>query len=188
MFADPSRGFAPTPSDQHTSVGTICCHEKCPLEFTKNMSTKIHPKRGNRQKCPREFTLRKCPLEFAHFEKKVSFQDQLLRFQVEAHGKFTRKWQKEKITKRVWFYQGWALQMGAGLEKNIQWSQSVQIWGCQKPLRLWKWDWRTRNQEIKDQSFSAVVVLIHKAKGCVRRQRPVSKLLPKGAKKTTCGP
>jgi hypothetical protein len=26
------------------------------------------------------------------------------------------------------------------------------------------------NQEIKDQSFSAVVVLIHKARGCVRRQ------------------
>ena len=39
---------------------------------------------------------------------------------VEAHGKFTRKRQKEKITKKVWFYQGWALQMGAGLEKNTQ--------------------------------------------------------------------
>jgi hypothetical protein len=44
---------------------------------------------------------------------------QLLRFHNEAHGKFTRKRQKEKITKIVWFYQGWALQMGAGLEKNI---------------------------------------------------------------------
>ena len=44
------------------------------------------------------------------------------------------------------------------------------------------------NQEIKDQSFSAVVVLIHKARGCVRRQRPVSELIPKGAKKTACGP
>ena len=28
------------------------------------MSTRSH------QKCPREFTLKKCPLEFAHFEKK----------------------------------------------------------------------------------------------------------------------
>jgi hypothetical protein len=39
---------------------------------------------------------------------------------MQAHGKFTRGRQKEKITKKVWFYQGWALQMGAGLEKNIQ--------------------------------------------------------------------
>jgi hypothetical protein len=50
----------------------------------------------------------------------VALPDQLLRFQVQAHGKFTRGRQKEKITKKVWFYQGWALQMGAGLEKNIQ--------------------------------------------------------------------
>ena len=47
---------------------------------------------------------------------------------------------------------------------------------------------RLKNQKIKNQSFSAVVVLIHKAKGCVRRQRPVSELIPKGAKKTACGP
>ena len=63
--------------------------------------------------------------------------------------KIYKKRQKEKITKIVWFYQGWALQMGAGLEKNIQWSQSVQIWGCQRPLRLWKWDWRTRKSRIR---------------------------------------
>jgi hypothetical protein len=49
-----------------------------------------------------------------------SSRGQLLRFQVQAHGKFTRSKQKEKITTKVWFYQGWALQMGAGLEKNIQ--------------------------------------------------------------------
>jgi hypothetical protein len=49
-----------------------------------------------------------------------SLEDQLLRFQVQAHGKFTRSKQKEKITTKVWFYQGLALQMGAGLEKNIQ--------------------------------------------------------------------
>ena len=42
------------------------------------MSTKIHPRRrihvdykmSIHQKCPQEFILRKCPLEFAHFEKK----------------------------------------------------------------------------------------------------------------------
>ena len=52
----------------------------------------------------------------------LRFQDQLLRFQFEAHGKFTEERQKEKITKIVWFYfyQGWALQMGAGSERNIQ--------------------------------------------------------------------
>ena len=53
--------------------------------------------------------------------------NQLLRFQFEARGKFTRKRQSEKITKRVWFYQGWALLMGAGLERNIQ-------RGCQRPF------------------------------------------------------
>ena len=44
----------------------------CPRKFTqkeeflwKKMSTRIHTK------CPREFTLRKCSLEFAHFEKSV---------------------------------------------------------------------------------------------------------------------
>ena len=31
--------------------------QKCPPKFTK--------------KCPREFTLRKCPLEFTHFEKSI---------------------------------------------------------------------------------------------------------------------
>ena len=36
------------------------------------MSTKIHQRRGILvdKQCPREFTLRKYPLEFAHFEKK----------------------------------------------------------------------------------------------------------------------
>ena len=38
--------------------------KKCPLEFTQKMSTKKH------KKCTWEFTLRKRPLEFAHFEKK----------------------------------------------------------------------------------------------------------------------
>ena len=44
----------------------------CPRKFTqkeeflwKKMSTRIHTK------CPRELTLRKCSLEFAHFEKSV---------------------------------------------------------------------------------------------------------------------
>ena len=38
--------------------------KKCPREVTKKVSARSH------QKCPRGFTLRKCPLEFAHFEKK----------------------------------------------------------------------------------------------------------------------
>ena len=79
---------------------------------------------------------------------------QLLRFQFEAHGKFTRERQKEKITKIVWFYQGWALQM----EKNIQWSQSVQIWGGQRPLRLWKV--RLKNQKIKKSKIRVFQLLL----------------------------
>ena len=42
------------------------------------------------------------------------------------------------------------------------------LWDCESEIE------EPENQEIKDQSFSAVVVLIHKAQGCVRRQRPVS--------------
>ena len=42
------------------------------------------------------------------------------------------------------------------------------LWDCESEIE------KPENQEIKDQSFSAVVVLIHKAQGCVRRQRPVS--------------
>ena len=50
------------------------------------MSTKIHPKRGilvhnfvheNSQKVPREFTLRKCPLDIANFEKKNVHENSL---------------------------------------------------------------------------------------------------------------
>ena len=36
-------------------------------------------------------------------ESMTTRRDQLLRFQFEAHGKFKRKRQSEKITKRVWF-------------------------------------------------------------------------------------
>ena len=88
-----------------------------------------------------------------HVSLSSNLWSQLLRFQVEAHGEFTRKRQSEKITKIVWFYQGWALQMGAGLDKNIQWSQSVQIWGCQRPLRLLKWDWRSRKSRHQRSEF-----------------------------------
>ena len=49
--------------------------KKCPLEFTPKMSMKIHPRwkisMKIHQKCPREFTFRKCPIEFVHLKKSV---------------------------------------------------------------------------------------------------------------------
>jgi hypothetical protein len=84
---------------------------------------------------------------------------QLLYVLSTTHGKFTRKRQSEKITKRVWFYQGWALLMGAGLERNIQ-------RGCQRPFGTGSEIKELEDQEIKNQSsFScwAAVILIHRA-------------------------
>ena len=82
VFAEPSWGFAPAPLRWLTnSFGTICYHHQ-------KVSTRIHPKYVDKnspkkrnyhgqkmsarihQKCPRVFTLWKCPLEFVHFEKK----------------------------------------------------------------------------------------------------------------------
>ena len=87
-----------------------------------------------------------------------------------THGKFTRKRKREKISNKVWFNQGWALQLGAGLERNTQWSLSVQIWGCQRPLRLLKKNWRTRkSSNQRSESFSCLLaVLIHKVPNGVK--------------------
>ena len=59
--------------------------------------------------------------------------NQLLRFQVEAHGKFTRKRQSEKITKRVWFLPRLGPADGCWL-------------GKEHPERLPEavWDWKVR--------------------------------------------
>ena len=63
----------------------------------------------------------------------IALWNQLLRFQVEAHGKFTRKRQSEKITKRVWFLPRLGPADGCWL-------------GKEHPERLPEavWDWKVR--------------------------------------------
>ena len=46
MLAEPSRGFATAPPALAVLAPFIITTKKCPLEFTQNMSRKIHSKRG----------------------------------------------------------------------------------------------------------------------------------------------
>ena len=90
-----------------------------------------------------------------------------MRFQIEAHGKFTRERQKRKSLKECGFTKAgpcrWVL---AWKGKSSEAARG--LWDCESEIE------KTEDQEIKNQSFFscwAVVVLIHRApRGCVRRK------------------